>query len=328
MSGQNVLTTLGRDEMAAIFKKHITKFRLGEGGFVMSPLITEEIDAGATGVDKTYSYTISGGDFPIIGVDTVAKTFTIVGDHTALYVAGERVGVIDSTGNDGFYTVTSAILLLGNTVIFVSEAIPNAVADGDIYLDRLPICKGPSGGLFHFSTEVVELNGVTEVQKLQDMYGIGTLEQTLGGSSGTGTMNYKSGTLDVTFENYVGLGNRVVVRFKYANVPKLPTAGQEDLDSALDTEGPLGGSSMYTFEKSFQASDLVLRGVGYATLRCTMLLTEPEGIDDGFLGYGGTPYFFEGGIFDDDGVMLCYFTFDKERKTGSVTITHTVDFVV
>jgi hypothetical protein len=327
MSGQNIFTTLGRDRVAEIFKEHVTKFRLGEGGYQMSSLVTEVIDAGATGFQKVYSYIVTGGDFDIINVNTGTKTFTIDGDHVALFEVDAVVRVMDSTANDGKYTVASCSLVAGDTEIVVNETIPSATIDGVIYVDKLPICKGPTTGLLHHSLAVVEYSGATMIQKIEDVAGIGALEQTIGGVTGSGILNYKNGHLDVEFANYVGAGNQVKVEFKYANKAKTPTAGQIKLDSQLDTEGPGGTSSLFTFERTFVDAELVLRGVGYATLRCIMELVEPEGIDDGW-SYGGTPYYFEGGIFDDDDVMLCYFTFDKERKSGSTTMRHTVDIVV
>lgn len=321
MSGQSVITTVGKDGIAAMLRQHMIKFRFGEGGYSMSSLVTETIDPSGSGVQKVYTgYVISGGDFPISTVIQISKKFTIAGDHVSLFEVGAVVKVMESTGNDGKYTVASAAYVGSETEITVNEAIPDSTADGIIYVDKLPICKGPTGGLFHHSLAVVEYNGATIVQKLEDLSGIGTLEQTLGGSTGTGTVNYKTGQLDFEFENYVGVGHTVVVEYKYANAPLVPVAGQTGLYSQSD-------SSMYTFEKDFEASNLTLRGPGYATLRCTMLVTEAEGIDDG-MSYGGTPYYFEGGVFDEDDTLICYFTFNKERKTGSVTMTHKVDFVV
>ena len=88
---------------------------------------------------------------------------------------------------------------------------------------------------------------------------------------------------------------------------------------------------MFTFTKSFGAdvdTFLEVRGTSYATLRCNMKLQGSEGIDDGRgATYGGIPYYFEGGVFDDDDVMIGYFTFDKQRKVAPLEVSHTFDFV-
>ncbi len=76
---------------------------------------TNEIEAGLTSVIND-GYTIGAAS-------TSAKTFTITGNHLASIVAGEQFRVIGSSANDGTYTVASAILSSGNTVIAVDEAI-------------------------------------------------------------------------------------------------------------------------------------------------------------------------------------------------------------
>lgn len=324
MSGELIFTIVGRDAIAEHVLGHCFKFRLGEGGFEKSNLVTEIIDAGATGSQKAYTYTISGGDFDIIAVDPIAEEVEVLGDQTAFFEAGAQVKIVGSTGNDGTYTVASSSFGGVNTVIVLNEDITDPTNDGKIYVTKLPICKGPVTDQFHHPSAVVEYNGVTPVQKLEDTTGTGGLTQTLGGATGSGTVNYKTGDLDIEFENYPAPGNTVKVEYKYANVPKAPTAGREALYSQGDTEGPGGVSSLYTYEREFVSSELEVRGVGYATLRCTMHLAESQGIDDGDA-WGGTPYYFEGGIFDEDDVLLVYFTYDKERKTGGTTLTHTVD---
>jgi len=320
MAGQNIFTTVGRDAVAWHLRLGMAKFKLGEGGFVKSNLVTEVITASATGNSKLYNYVITGGDFEITGVNQGSKTFTIAGDQTSFFVVGARIRVEDSTGNDGLYTVVSAAFGT-STDIVVTESIPSATVDGDLMVDRLPICKGPVEDALHHITAVVEYNGVVPVQKLEDTTGTGGLTQTLGGTLGVGEVNYKNGTLLAGFENNVGAGNSLVVEYKYANIPKAPNASKTELESE-------GDSSLYTFEKDLVETDFSVRGPGFATLRVNLHLTQPEGIDDGFAGYGGTPFYFEGGIYDSDDVLLLYFTFDKEKKLGSTEITHTVDLLI
>lgn len=320
MSGELIFTILGRDAIAEHLLDHITKFRFGEGGFVKSGLVTETIDAATTGTVKSYSFTVTGGDFDIIGVAIATDTISVTGDQTEFFEVGAVVKIIGSTANDGTYTVASATFGATDTDIVLNEDITDATTDGKIYVDKLPICKGPSIDQFHHPVAVIEYNGVTPVQKFEDTTGTGTLTQTLGGTLGTGELNYKNGVSTFEFENYPGSGHTVVIEFKYANEPKAPTAGETELYSQ-------GDSSLYTYERDFISSELTLRGAGYATLRCVMALTASQGIDDGDA-YGGTPFYFEGGLFDEDDVLLVYFTFDKERKTGGTTMSHTVDMKV
>ena len=69
----------------------------------------------------------------ITAVDQPNKKFTIAGDHTATLTASSSFTVQGSTGNDGTYTVVSSTLVLTNTEIVVSQSVPDATADGDIY---------------------------------------------------------------------------------------------------------------------------------------------------------------------------------------------------
>ncbi len=69
----------------------------------------------------------------ITGVDQGAKTFTVAGDWSGQYRSGEQCLVSGSTGNDGTYTVVSAIAGGGNTAIVVVEALPDSTVDGTIY---------------------------------------------------------------------------------------------------------------------------------------------------------------------------------------------------
>ncbi len=320
MAGSLVFTTDGRDAIAEHMASHISKFRLGEGGFVKSALVTETIDASCTGSENTYSYTVTGGDFGIVGVDTAGGTFTVTGDQVQYIVVGAQIKVEGSTGNDGLYTVVSASLPVSDTLITVSETIPDATVDGNLYVDRLPICKGPVIGQYSHPAAIVEYDGISVIQKIEDTTGTGSFTQTSGGTAGTAEVNYKSGNISVEFENDTGVGNTVVFEYKYANVSLSPLTTKTQLDSQGDT-------TLFTFEKDLESSDISLRGPGWATARIAVNLTAPEGIDDGD-SFGGTPYYFEGGIFDEDDVLLVYFTFDKERKTGASIIAHTIDMIV
>lgn len=68
----------------------------------------------------------------ITAVDQVGKTFTVAGNHAIEFPTTLTATVATSTGNDGTYTVVSATFDVDHTDIVVSEAIPNATADGTI----------------------------------------------------------------------------------------------------------------------------------------------------------------------------------------------------
>ena len=80
----------------------------------------------------------------IVGVDTTAKSFTVAGDRTTPngqlnsanghFVAGDRIAVSGSTGNNEIYTVVSATydVYSDTTTIVVSEDVVSDVVDGSL----------------------------------------------------------------------------------------------------------------------------------------------------------------------------------------------------
>ena len=88
--------------------------------------------------------TASVGDRYIIGdgtsspqdvatVNQGTKTFSVAGDYSASMAAGDIIRISGSTGNDGWYTVVSSTWNDPNTDVVVSEAIPDATADGSLH---------------------------------------------------------------------------------------------------------------------------------------------------------------------------------------------------
>ncbi len=83
---------------------------------------------------------VSHEKFAVIGKDSTTitvvnqgtKTFTVTGDITSHLQQGSIVNITGSTGNDGLYSVVSAVLNVGDTDIVVEEAIPDATADGSV----------------------------------------------------------------------------------------------------------------------------------------------------------------------------------------------------
>lgn len=73
----------------------------------------------------------------IVGINVPQRRFYVAGDHTSTVSAGQLIGVVGSTGNDGSYTVTSVVYEsnVNRTRITVSEVIANATGDGNVVLD-------------------------------------------------------------------------------------------------------------------------------------------------------------------------------------------------
>ena len=331
MSGGVIIPTIGRDEIVQIIKDKISYFKLGEGGFVLSGVTTEVIDAGSVGGTKVVDYVVTGGDFDIIDVNQGTKKFTIDEEVASYFPVGTQIKIEGSTGNDGSYTVVAAAEVGGDTEIEVSEAIPDPTIDGLLYVSHLPIAKGGATDLRHYPLIVEELTnpGLVLIQSVSDTTGTGSLT-----GNGVGTVNYKSGALHVVFTSDITVGSIVRTRFKYHDVRRDASTGLSllDLESSGSAILPDGGRELYTVKKLFNVdvdTVVVFRGAGFGTIRCKMKLQLWEGIDDGRAAtFGGIPYYFEGGVYDLNDVLLAYFTFDKQRKTGSTELAHTVDFVV
>lgn len=71
------------------------------------------------------------GTHAISGVNQGTKTFTTAADVSEEIFPGDTLVILGSTGNDGDYTVVT-VTGTGPTDIVVFEAIPNAVADGNL----------------------------------------------------------------------------------------------------------------------------------------------------------------------------------------------------
>lgn len=76
-------------------------------------------------------------EYPIILVTTGAAgsgSFRVAGDVVIQFNAGFRFTVVNSTGNNGIYTVKNggSTFSAGNTTIPVNEIVISAVADGSI----------------------------------------------------------------------------------------------------------------------------------------------------------------------------------------------------
>jgi hypothetical protein len=80
-----------------------------------------------------------------VAINQVAHVFLIGGLCTDEFLAGVTFHVIESTGNDGWYTVGAidAFTYRGNTVVIVIEAIPDATADGRAVRPVARVGAGP-----------------------------------------------------------------------------------------------------------------------------------------------------------------------------------------
>ncbi len=79
------------------------------------------------------------GVYPITGVDTGTEELVIDGDQTARILVDDVISVVNSTGNDGEYTVASTSYASGpdETTVTVNEDITDVTVDGEILHDEI-----------------------------------------------------------------------------------------------------------------------------------------------------------------------------------------------
>jgi hypothetical protein len=109
-----------------ITARQVTLISANLGGTYGFPYSVANADAFAENVDVN----------EIKGVDTGADWFTVTGNKTASFPAGQGFRVSGSTGNDGFWVVESSSFAAGPnlTTINVTGNITNATVDGYIIL--------------------------------------------------------------------------------------------------------------------------------------------------------------------------------------------------
>ncbi len=119
------------------------------GDFTAMDDLFDDID---THAEKNFPYGLANddngvnypADFNIVGVDQVARTFTIKTERTRVYTTGTfdevtrgfQFQVQNSTGNNGTYTCRTKATWNPTSeelTIFVEESIPSAVGDGNIH---------------------------------------------------------------------------------------------------------------------------------------------------------------------------------------------------
>lgn len=306
-----VQTDLGHDENVKYFcglidDGDISYFKLGEGGFELSALRTEETALGAG--ELSYQGTleklpVGRGELTItadpLGVPQVLT------DDGAGNLTGDGSGTINY--KTGAWTATFDAAVSPGDPIQAEYKYHGVLSDTQT--DDLGLGNGTVGPYYHDLAFLPAAEGsitITEEggQSLSDD-GDGNL---LG--DGSGTVDYETGELIVLFSNPVLTINRIHAEYKFDGAAKAPSAALTDLESE-------GDPNLYTFTKEFASGDITFIEAGRGRINCLVFLDLWEGIDDGT---GNTPYFFEGGLFNSGDELIAYFTFSKLKKTGSTKI--------
>jgi len=81
---------------------------------------------------------------------------------------------------------------------------------------------------------------------------------------------------------------------------------------------------LFTFRKTLTAGEVLFNSAVPAITEITAIVAAGEANADQL---ANPPEFFELGVFDANGVMICYVTFDQETKTGLVQLNHIVNLI-
>lgn len=100
-------------------------------------------------------------------------------------------------------------------------------------------------------------------------------------------------------------------------VPKTPDPSLTDLES-------VGSGSQFTFQKSFASGDLTVTPGGVTEVTCALDTNEP-GLDGEGLLDGSDPHLYEIAIFDLDGDIVIYGTFNEVIKTAGDPVEFKID---
>ncbi len=317
----------GRDEVVQyvcglITGGYVDYFKLGEGGWVESPALTTVVGTGDGGSE--YSGELLDQHLPCsassltIVADPTGAPQTVTDDGSGGFT-GDGTGTINYKTGEWEVTFDSAVT--ASVDIQATYKTWGGLSDnqtGDVstgngltgpYVGTLRY-RPVAGGTVTISDGALTPQTVTDTPN-SPYDGSGTLS-----GDGTGTIDYETGDVVVTFTSAVTSGNSITATYKYVGAAKAPLASLTDLESESDPD-------LYTYQEQFVSGDITFQQNG--RISCKIDLERYEAIDDGD---GNPPFFLEGGIFSANDVMLAYFTFKKSSKNGSTVMDVDIDLVI
>lgn len=118
--------------MTNVFNDKLNSIYTMSDGFQIKPAWKELYITIASGLTSCSQYPLG----TLIGVNQINSTFTVLGIILdGVINVGEMLRVKNSTGNDGFYSISSKEIYSGNTIFTVTSNINSDIIDGDIYND-------------------------------------------------------------------------------------------------------------------------------------------------------------------------------------------------
>jgi hypothetical protein len=149
----------------------------------------------------------------------------------------------------------------------------------------------------------------------------------ISGAGVSGSINYKTGLVNITYTVAVPNLTAIVVSYHYRATPKAPDVALVALEaeSTSSTPGDIGYLARY---KKHFGVDITTTAVYTDSpsprVVCTCFLDLPEFIDDG---RGDSPVVWELGVYDSEDNLIAYCTLTKENKNGSTQFSHTVSLL-
>lgn len=161
-----------------------------------------------TSTTQVQPISITSTRYTITAVNTGAKTFTVTGDHQAVFTADKVFAVRNSTGNNGVYSVVSTALSGSDTVITVLQTPPDATADGIAQVSdyRIGVYYNTTISAFTFNdytpqTEIAALDDPLDIMVGRLFY------RAAGGSPIYGLSYYADGNLWIA---HPGINNGII----------------------------------------------------------------------------------------------------------------------
>lgn len=321
---QVVETDLGRDEfikqaVGLIDDGYVKYFKLGEGGWSPSALISEQVGTGTGSPAVSCTFT----KFPIvrgsIEIEAPTEGLTVIDDGEGGFT-GDGSGIINY--KTGVCSITFDSIIGGGHAINAEYRYRGGISQQktEMIYDTTSATKYVSG-----YTKCIPL--VPGTVMVSDELGQVEVDDGAGNIGTSGTVDYETGQIiGIVFTNDVPDKTPIIVNYKYYYPAKKPEKGLTDLESESDDH-------LYTFQKDLvPETDIVFYESVSPTsdpttkksIRITIELDTDEGNDDGA---GDAPYYFEGGLFSENDVMLAYFTFPGKKKTSSDTISIELDLL-
>ena len=106
-----------------------------------------------------------------------------------------------------------------------------------------------------------------------------------------------------------------------AGVPDTPLETRSDIEAGVLVGTAASLADKVYFKKFFADGDGNVTDADDGTLLVTCTVDAGEANDDGL---GNNPVFYEIGVFDPDGTMIAYGTFDAEEKVSGRTLEHVI----